>query len=230
MVRDATQPPGTWRVMRLDGTRATPKKDALSFDQLAQAKGTHWQFRPGWLNPTCDATLGTRCRLALSPDGGDRTVLREFDLATGRFVAPAEGGFAIPIAARTVVAWVDRDNVMITSDFGPGTLSPAGYAIQARLWKRGQVLADARPVFNAPADTVLCILHAMESKGATLYLAEVWLRGQPSPDYWLSTRTADWPCPARWCNTGCGRCAGRRAGVDDRAARQGRCAHGARGR
>jgi len=185
MLRDAEHPLGTWRVMRLDGQpHAATWTDALSFDELARREGRRWQFRPGWLNPTCDAALGSRCLLALSPDGGDRTVLREFDLATGRFIAAADGGFEIPIAARTVAAWVDRDTVMLSSDFGPGSLSDAGYAIQARLWKRGQALAEARPVFDAPAGTVLFILHAMKSKGTKLYLAEVWLRGAPSPEYW----------------------------------------------
>ena len=183
--RDAQHPLGTWRTMRLDDAVAAPAwNDELAIDDLAKAEGTPWQFRPGWLNPTCDSTLGTRCLLALSPDGGDRTVLREFDLATRRFVAPTDGGFTIPVAARTVVAWVDRDTVMLSSDFGPGSLSPAGYAVQARLWKRGRPLAEAKLVFQAPPDTVLFILHAMRSTGKSIYLAEVWLRGKASPEYW----------------------------------------------
>ena len=188
VARDAEHPLGIWRVMRVDQPRSSvlkPEwKDALSFDDLARSEGTRWQFRPGWLNPTCDAVLGTRCLLALSPDGGDRTVLREFDLASGRFVEPADGGFTITTPARTYVAWVDRDTVMISSDFGPGSISDAGYATQARLWKRGQPLAAAQLVFQAPAGSVLFIPHAMKSAGQSLYLAEVWPRGAPSPEYW----------------------------------------------
>ena len=186
VTRDADHPLGSWRVMRVGTGAARPDRvpawqTVLSFDELAQREGVRWQFRPGWLNPVCDAALGSRCLLAMSPDGGDRTVLREFDLATGRFV---DDGFAIPTAARTYVAWVDRDTVMVSSDFGAGSISDAGYATQARLWKRGQPLAQARLVFQAPAGAVLFIPHAMKSSGPPLYLAEVWMRGAPSPEYW----------------------------------------------
>ena len=183
LLRDAAHPLGTWRTQRLDGHATSQWQDALSLDDLARAEGVRWQFRPHWLNPICDAALGSRCLVSLSPDGGDRTVLREFDLATRRFV-PAAEGFEIPVAARTVVAWVDHDTVMLTSDFGPGSLSDAGYALQARLWKRGQPLAEARTVFDAPPNTVLFILHAMKSDGPARYFAEVWRRGEPSPEYW----------------------------------------------
>jgi prolyl oligopeptidase len=184
MARDAGHPLGTWRVMRVDGRGPSHWRDALSLDELARREGTRWQFRPGWLNPTCDSRIGTRCLLALSPDGGDRTVLREFDLKTGGFVDPSTGGFATTAPARSVVAWIDRDHLLIESDFGPGSLSGAGYATQARVWTRGRPLSEARLVFQAPADAVLFILHAMISDGPPLYLAEVWLRGAPSPEYW----------------------------------------------
>jgi len=182
VARDAAHPLGTWRVMRVDQGGTPQWRDVLSLDELAQREGTRWQFRPGWLNPTCDAQIGTRCLIALSPDGGDRTVLREFDLATQRFVI--DGGYATTSPARSVVAWIDRDTVLIASDFGPGTMSDAGYATQARVWKRGEPLADARVIFQAPSDAVLFITHAMKSAGASNYLAEVWRRGAPTPEYW----------------------------------------------
>ena len=185
VLRDAKHPLGTWQVMRADDSGDRHWQDAISFDALAEREGLRWQFRPGWLNPVCDSKLGSRCLLALSPDGGDRTVLREFDLAAGRFVGAAEGGFAIATPARTYVAWVDRDTVMVSSDFGAGSMSEAGYAIQARLWKRGQPLAQAKLVFEAPKGAVLFIPHAMKTEGPTLFLAEVWPRGADSPEYWL---------------------------------------------
>ena len=184
VLRDAAHPLGTWQVMRVDPVAGRRWHDVLGFDALARREGTPWQFRPNWLNPVCDATLGSRCLLALSPDGGDRTVLREFDLATGRFVDAADGGFAIATAARTYVAWIDRDTVLISSDFGAGSMSPAGYAVQARVWRRGQPLAQARLVFEAPAGAVLFIPHAMKNDGPTLFLAEVWPRGADTPEYW----------------------------------------------
>ena len=109
-------------------------------ETLARHNGQRWRFQPGWLNPMCDATLTGRCLLHFSPDGGDRTVLREFDLRTRRL---REDGFRIDTPARTYSHWVDADHVLIASDFGPGSLSSAGYALQSRLWRRGQPLSEA---------------------------------------------------------------------------------------
>ena len=101
MARDAEHPLGTWRVMRVDDRGPKRWQDMLSFDALAKDEGTRWQFRPDWLNPTCDVRIGTRCLLALSPDGGDKPVgelasaiddnFGSFDKFTAHFTAAALG-------------------------------------------------------------------------------------------------------------------------------------------
>jgi prolyl oligopeptidase len=178
VMADARHPLGRWQARGV--TPAARRllgggwQTLLDLDQLARREGRPWKFKPGWLNPMCDTSIGPRCVLHLSPDGGDRTVLREFDLRRRRFV---EGGFRIDAPARTYAHWVDAEHLLLASDFGPGTLSSAGYALQSRLWRRGTPHTEARLVYEAPADAVLYIPHAFRSSQRMYFVAEVWRTG-----------------------------------------------------
>ena len=86
----------------------------------------------------------TTCLLALSNGGEDAITLREIDLKTGKFV---EGGFVVP-SGKTRVDWVDKDTILIGRDWGPGTMSQAGYPITVREWKRGEPLENAREIYH----------------------------------------------------------------------------------
>jgi prolyl oligopeptidase len=46
------------------------------------------------------------------------------------------------------VAWVDKDTLLLSRDWGPGTMSEAGYPITIRRWKRGQPPESAQEVFR----------------------------------------------------------------------------------
>jgi len=185
---DARHPLGTWQVRAVTAQArrwlggGSGWQTLLSLDTLAREDGQRWKFRPGWLNPMCDTSVGPRCVLHLSPDGGDRTVLREFDLHTRRFVAD---GFRIDTAARTYAHWVDADHLLLASDFGAGTLSSAGYARQSRLWQRGTPASAAKLLFEAPDDAVLYIPHAFRAGQRKLFVAEVWRQAGGAPDWWL---------------------------------------------
>ncbi len=84
------------------------------------------------------------CLVALSAGGEDAATLREMDLKTSSFV---EGGFLIP-RGKLRAAWVDKDTLLVGRDWGPGTMSEAGYPITIREWKRGQPLENAKEVFR----------------------------------------------------------------------------------
>jgi prolyl oligopeptidase len=66
------------------------------------------------------------------------------DLRTGKFV---ESGFVLPRGKQTA-SWVDKDTLLIGRDWGPGTMSEAGYPITVREWRRGQPLESAREVYR----------------------------------------------------------------------------------
>jgi len=112
----------------------------LDYDALSKAEKQSWVGE----GLSCLQPDGELCLVALSAGGEDAVTLREMNLKTARFV---EGGFVLPRGKQTV-AWVDRDTLLIGRDWGPGTMSEAGYPITVREWKRGTPLESAREVFR----------------------------------------------------------------------------------
>ena len=82
--------------------------------------------------------------MALSAGGEDAATLREMDLKTATFVPD---GFVLPRGKQSV-SWMDRNTLLISRDWGAGTMSEAGYPITVRQWKRGQPLESAKEVFR----------------------------------------------------------------------------------
>jgi prolyl oligopeptidase len=146
--QDADHVRGLWRVAGVDGFVAgKPQwRTLIDVDALAKAEGHNWV----WKGANCLRPDYVRCMVGLSDGGKDALVYREFDTASGRFV---DGGFATP-EAKTQVAWVDRDTLLLRSDFGPGTLTTSGYGRQVKLWKRGTPLTAARTVYEGKTDDV----------------------------------------------------------------------------
>nr|WP_243455938.1 prolyl oligopeptidase family serine peptidase [Sphingosinicella sp. BN140058] len=140
--RDANNPRGLWRVSPLPAYRAgTPQwRTVIDVDALGKAEGKSWV----WHGADCLAPDYRRCLVSLSPGGTDADVVREFDLESGRFV---DGGFTLP-EAKSNIAWVDRDTLLVVTDYGPESLTASGYGRIAKLWKRGTPLSAARTVYE----------------------------------------------------------------------------------
>ncbi|MEA3054512.1 MAG: prolyl oligopeptidase [Sphingomonadales bacterium] len=155
--RDARNPRGLWRVSPLAAYRAgRPQwRTVIDVDALGKAEGKSWV----WHGADCLAPEYRRCLVALSPGGTDADVVREFDLATGRFV---EGGFTVP-EAKTDVSWVDSDTLLVGTDYGPGSLTSSGYARIVKLWKRGTALGAAPTLFRGETSDVSVRPQAVQS-------------------------------------------------------------------
>ncbi len=112
----------------------------LDYDALAKKDNESWvQEGLECLYP------GDRlCMVALSAGGEDAVTLREFDLKTSRFV---DGGFVLP-KSKQDVTWVDQNTLLVSRDWGAGTLTQSGYPFIVKLWKRGQPLDEAKEVFR----------------------------------------------------------------------------------
>jgi prolyl oligopeptidase len=124
-----------------DYLAAEPKwETVLDVDALAKADKQSWVFK----GLTCLEPENELCLVELSAGGEDAVTLREMDLKTGKFV---EGGFALP-RGKQAVDWEDKDTLLVARDWGPGTMSEAGYAITIREWKRGEPLESAKEVFR----------------------------------------------------------------------------------
>ncbi|MGC2975991.1 prolyl oligopeptidase family serine peptidase [Brevibacterium sp. FAM 25378] len=146
--RDKTNPKGLWRRTSWDSYRtATPDWDVLlDLDELAADEDTAWV----WSGAMVRRSDNRRALVLLSPDGGDSHRVREFDLADRAFV---DGGFDIP-AAKTRLAWLDDDTVLVATETDADSLTTSSYPRQARALRRGQSVDDAPIVAEVPRDHV----------------------------------------------------------------------------
>jgi prolyl oligopeptidase len=146
--QDEDHPRGLWRRTTLDGYRKPdPAWDVLlDLDALGRDEGESWTFagvRTLPTHPSCALVL-------LSRGGADAVVVREFDLDARQF---RPGGFELP-EAKTQVAWLDRDTLLVGTDFGPGSMTASGYPRTLKRWSRGQPLAEAPLVFEGRTEDV----------------------------------------------------------------------------
>jgi prolyl oligopeptidase len=152
--RDRAHPRGLWRRTTLESYLSDDVQwdVLLDVDELGRSEGTSWVFAGArLLHPD-----GDRALLSLSPDGGDATTVREFDLDARRFVAD---GFVLP-TAKSSVSWIDRDTIFVATDFGPDSMTESSYPRTVRRWHRGQPLAEAEQVGEvAPTDMLVQAKH-----------------------------------------------------------------------
>ncbi|WP_372706159.1 prolyl oligopeptidase family protein [Brevundimonas sp.] len=140
--QDAANPKGIWRRTTLDGYRsAAPRWEAmLDLDALSRAEGRDWV----WKGADCLAPDETRCLISLSDGGKDAVVVREFDTAARSFV---DGGFVLP-EGKHRLEWLDRDTLLVATDFGPNTLTESGYPFIVKSLKRSQTPGQATEVYR----------------------------------------------------------------------------------
>ena len=113
----------------------------LDIDALADEEGVPWAYG----GASCLPPDHVRCMVRLSRGGADATEVRELDLRTRTFV---EDGFFLP-EAKSSVAWRSGDELLVSTDFGDGTLTTSGYPRLAKLWRRGTSLDAAETLFEA---------------------------------------------------------------------------------
>lgn len=146
--RDTTHPQGIWRwTSEADYAAASPKWTTLiDLDALSQAEGKKWV----WKGVTCLEPEERRCLVELSEGGEDATTLREFDIVDGRFV---DGGFTLP-TSKQQVGWIDADTLIVSRDWGGGTVTKSGYPYVVKIVKRGQALDAAREIYRGTTDDI----------------------------------------------------------------------------
>jgi len=147
--QDKANPKGILRRTTLESYRtAKPEWEIiLDIDALAKAEGKEWVYQ----GSTCLPPALNRCMIALSDGGEDATILREFDTTTKSFV---EGGFVLDQKSQGGVQWIDENTLLVSRDFGPGTLTDSEYPFTARVWPRGTKIEDATEIFRGEAADV----------------------------------------------------------------------------
>ncbi|WP_034922171.1 prolyl oligopeptidase family protein [Erythrobacter sp. SD-21] len=147
--QDKQNPKGVLRRTSLESYKTdNPEWDIiLDVDALAAAEGKEWVYK----GSTCLPPDQRLCMIALSDGGEDATILREFDMTTKQFV---EGGFVIEEKSQGGVQWLDEDTLLVSRDFGGGTITESEYPFTTRVWTRGTPLADASELFRGQESDV----------------------------------------------------------------------------
>ncbi len=178
--RDAKNPRGLWRIASLASFRSGRPEwvTLIDVDALGKAEKRSWV----WHGASCLEPEYARCLVALSDGGTDADVVREFDLKTGRFVTD---GFQIP-EAKSEYTWVDRDTLLVATDWGAGSLTKSGYPRIVKLWKRGTPLASATTIKEVGTDAVGINLMAGVDSNRRWPLVNV-SKGYWDQEYWAWT-------------------------------------------
>lgn len=139
---------GLWRRASVTSYRAgAPEWETLlDFDALAKSENENWIHG----DIACLAPEQRRCMVELSKGGKDAAFWREFDVATKSFVP---GGFALT-EAKSSLAWIDADTLLVGTDLGEGSLTKSGYPRAVRIWKRGASIKDAAVFHEGVVDDV----------------------------------------------------------------------------
>ena len=160
--QDAEHVRGILRRTTLASYRAAEPEweTVLDVDALAKVENENWVYKGiAWLAPGYE-----RCLVKLSRGGTDASVHREFDTLVKSF---GEDGFALP-QAKSGVAWLDRDTLLVGTDWGKGTLTESGYPRIVKRWKRGTPLARAETVFEGRQEDIGIWPRVMDSGEETL--------------------------------------------------------------
>jgi prolyl oligopeptidase len=146
--QDPTNVRGLWR--RTTAESYAQKEPAwetvIDVDKLAAAEKANWVFE----GANCPPPIYRRCLVNLSDGGEDARTVREFDLGTKSFV---DGGFSLSRSKQTV-DWLDDDTLIVSRDWGPGTMTASSYPFVVKVLKRGQTLDQATEVFRGKPEDV----------------------------------------------------------------------------
>jgi len=144
--QDETYQRGIWRRTTFEQYLADSPdwETVLNIDSLCKAENEQWVYKgASFLYPDYN-----RCMLSLSRGGSDAVVMREFDLQKKSFI---EDGFFLP-EAKGSVSWIDKNTLMVSTNFGQGTVTTSGYPRIVKVWKRGTDLDQATLLYEGKKD------------------------------------------------------------------------------
>ena len=146
--QDSAHPRGIWRRTSA-ASYATPSpawEVVIDIDSLAAKDGIPWAYA----GADCLPPAYRRCMVSLSRGGGDASEVREFDTVTKQFI---QGGFVLP-EAKSSTAWQDENTLLISTDFGTGSLTTSGYPRIVKQWRRGTPLSAATTLYEGKQSDV----------------------------------------------------------------------------
>ncbi|PQJ81470.1 prolyl oligopeptidase family serine peptidase [Polaribacter glomeratus] len=146
--KDKNHVRGIWRRCLLESyTSGNPVWETLlDIDALSKKDDIKWVYKGArGLYPDFN-----RFMVELSKGGGDAVVIKEFDINKKEFI---ENGFSMD-ESKGGASYIDKNTLIVTSDFGEGTMTTSGYPRQVKIWKRGTLLKDAQLIFEGNSTDV----------------------------------------------------------------------------
>ena len=182
--QDDVQIRGLWRRADFASWKSgNPKWETiLDFDKLSKDEGKNWVYKGSSMLDQYDI-WNTIALLSLSNGGKDANIKREFNMKTRSFV---DGGFTIP-EAKSDVTWLDKDTLLIGTNWGDGTLTESGYPYIVKKLKRGQKLEDAVEVFRGEKTDVSAgayrvydgeKYHTLYNRGVTFFTSKTFYQSE----------------------------------------------------
>jgi len=118
----------------------------LDIDAMSKKDNQKWVYKgSSGLYPSYNRFL-----IELSKGGGDAVVIKEFDVNKKQFIAD---GFFID-ESKGSASYIDENTLIVSSDFGEGTMTTSGYPKQVKRWKRNTLLKDAPLIFEGVSTDV----------------------------------------------------------------------------
>jgi prolyl oligopeptidase len=179
--QDAKNVRGLWRQTTLDSYRSDKPKwtTVLDIDALSKRENANWIYK----GADCLPPEENLCLVSLSDGGKDAVTVREFDARRKTFVSR---GFNIP-EGKHRIDWLDKDTLLVATDFGQGSLTESGYPFIVKALKRGEKLADAKEVYRGSAkdggygvsptvmrDSKGVVLAVLVSRPLDTFRSETW--------------------------------------------------------
>ncbi len=172
---------GIWRrTTKQSYTSGKPVWETLlDIDAMSVKDNVKWVYKgASGLYPDYNLFL-----VNLSKGGGDAVVVREFDATKKAFV---DNGFVME-EAKGAASYIDHNTLIVSSDFGPNTMTTSGYPRQVKIWKRGTPLKDAQLIHEGAVTDVSSsgyvardgsIQYTMVQRGITFYTSQkfVWMK------------------------------------------------------
>jgi prolyl oligopeptidase len=190
--RDEQHVQGIWRKCTLESyqTAAPEWQTVLDVDALeppTEGTAKTWVWHGSRLLDEGPGCKWDRAIISLSPGGSDADTCREMDLVAEQFIAPEDGGFAMPKAAKSQVAYRSRDELLVGTDFdGTGaSMTDSGYPRVVKSWKRGTPLSEAKTVFEAEQTDIAGgqwayydrgFVHEFQRRSVTFYTSKHFYR------------------------------------------------------
>jgi len=139
---------GVWRRSpRLDYLKSDPQWETiLDLDKLSASEGKKWVFQGAtFLKPA-----NNLCLVNLSDGGTDENEIREFDVSQKKFV---ENGFYLP-SSKGNASWISENELLISRNFGEGSMTSSGYPRFVKRLKRGVSLENASTIMEVSEETM----------------------------------------------------------------------------